>query len=43
MAKGKNGMNELKSVGGDVRLMENAEWRNMPESDGKYRMHVEER
>ncbi len=37
-----SGMNELKSFGGDNRLIENAEWWNVPETDGKYRMHAEE-
>lgn len=36
-------MNELKSFGGDDCLTENAEWRNMPKNDGKYRMYEEER
>ncbi len=41
--KAMSGINELKSFGGDDCLTENAEWRNMPKNDGKYRMYEEER
>ncbi len=41
--KAMSGINELKLFGGDDCLTENAEWRNMPKNDGKYRMYEEER
>ncbi len=37
-----SGMNELKSFGGVDCLPKNAERRNVPKNDGKYRMYEEE-